>query len=102
LWCTFAGRAELLMVLCRTADTGHRGLSVFVLEKPAFPGPEFEHRQPGGGVLRGKAIPTIGYRGMHTFELVFDAFRAPADALVGEDEWLDRGFRSEERRVRKG
>ena len=40
LWCTFAGRAELLMVLCRTADTGHRGLSVFVLEKPAFPGPD--------------------------------------------------------------
>lgn len=92
LWCTFAGRAELLMVLCRTADAGHRGLSVFVLDKPAFAGHEFEYRQPGGGVLRGKAIPTIGYRGMHTFELVFDRFLAPADALVGEDRWLHRGF----------
>jgi (2S)-methylsuccinyl-CoA dehydrogenase len=92
LWCTFAGRAELLMVLCRTSDAGHRGLSVFVVEKPAFGGHEFEHRQPEGGVLRGRAIPTIGYRGLHTFELVFDSYRAPAGALLGGEGWLDRGF----------
>src|SRR5262245_30056981 len=30
LWCTFAGRSEVLMVLCRTSDAGHRGQSVFV------------------------------------------------------------------------
>src|SRR5205807_10078510 len=53
LWCTFAGRSELLMVLCRTSDAGHRGLSVFVLEKPASAGHGFEHRQPGGGALVG-------------------------------------------------
>jgi (2S)-methylsuccinyl-CoA dehydrogenase len=92
LWCTFAGRSELLMVLCRTSDAGHRGLSVFVLEKPAYPGHGFEHLQPSGGVLRGRAIPTIGYRGMHTFELAFDRYRAPAASLLGGDEWLDRGF----------
>ncbi len=92
LWCTFAGRAELLMLLCRTGPAGHRGLSVFVLEKPAFAGHEFELRQPGGGSLRGRAIPTIGYRGMHTFELVFEDLLLPADALLGGDEWLDRGF----------
>jgi (2S)-methylsuccinyl-CoA dehydrogenase len=92
LWCTFAGRAELLMVLCRTADTGRKGLSVFVAEKPAFRGHAFEHRQPAGGVLRGRAIPTIGYRGMHTYELVFEGFRVPIDALVGEHEGLNRGF----------
>jgi (2S)-methylsuccinyl-CoA dehydrogenase len=92
LWCTFAGRSELLMVLCRTSDAGHRGLSLFVLEKPAYPGHAFEYRQPGGGALRGRAIPTIGYRGMHTFELAFEAFRASAGALVGGAEWLDRGF----------
>ncbi len=92
LWCTFAGRSELLTVLCRTADAGHRGLSLFVVEKPAFAGHEFEYQQPDGGSLRGRAIPTIGYRGMHTFELAFDAFRAPAIALVGGEEWLDRGF----------
>ena len=92
LWCTFAGRSELLMLLCRTSDAGHRGLSVFVVEKPAFAGHEFEHRQPAGGVLRGRAIPTIGYRGMHTFELAFDGYRVPAAGLVGGEDWLDRGF----------
>jgi (2S)-methylsuccinyl-CoA dehydrogenase len=92
LWCTFAGRSELLMILCRTADAGHRGLSVFVVEKPAFAGHEFEHDQPGGGTVRGRAIPTLGYRGMHTFELAFDRYRAPALALVGGEEGLNRGF----------
>lgn len=92
LWCTFAGRAELLMLLCRTGAAGHRGLSVFVLEKPAFAGHEFEVRQSGGGSLRGRAIPTVGYRGMHTFELVFEDFLLPEEALLGGDEWLDRGF----------
>jgi (2S)-methylsuccinyl-CoA dehydrogenase len=92
LWCTFAGRSELLMVLCRTAEGGHHGLSAFVVEKPAFSGHEFEVRQPEGGVLRGRAIPTIGYRGMHTFELVFEHFRVPADALIGGNAGLNRGF----------
>jgi len=92
LWCTFAGRAELLMLLCRTSDAGHRGLSVFVVEKPAYPGAAFVHRQDGGGVLSGRAIPTIGYRGMHTFELAFEQYRLPSVALLGGEDWLDRGF----------
>jgi len=92
LWCTFAGRSELLMVLCRTRDAGHRGQSVFVVDKPAFGGHEFSHHQQGGGSLKGRAIPTIGYRGMHTFELAFDRYRVPAAGLVGGEEWLDRGF----------
>ena len=92
LWCTFAGRSELVMVLCRTADSGHRGLSIFIVEKPAFAGHQFEHRQSDGGVLQGRAIPTIGYRGMHTFELSFEGFRVPAEALLGGDAWLNKGF----------
>src|SRR5260370_36023377 len=80
------------MVLCRTSDAGHRGLSMFVVEKPAFAGHEFEHRQPAAGALRGRAIPTIGYRGMHTYELAFDGYRVPAAGLVGGEEGLDRGF----------
>ena len=92
LWCTFAGRAELLMILCRTGGEGHRGLSAFVLEKPAFRGRQFEHLQSGGGSLRGRAIPTIGYRGMHSFELIFDRYRAPAWSLIGGDNGVDRGF----------
>ncbi|HEY8677734.1 MAG TPA: acyl-CoA dehydrogenase family protein, partial [Candidatus Dormibacteraeota bacterium] len=92
LWCTFAGRAHLLMLLVRTGKAGPGGLSVFVVEKPSFPGQAFDHRQDGGGVLLGRAIPTIGYRGMHTFELVFDDFRLPAEALLGGLDWLNRGF----------
>lgn len=92
LWCTFAGRSELLMVLCRTSDAGHRGLSIFVVDKPPFDGHMFEHRAPGGGVLRGRAIPTIGYRGMHTFELSFEGFRVPSTALLGGAASLNRGF----------
>jgi len=85
LWCTFAGRAHLLMLLCRTGDGGHRGLSLFVAEKPSFTGHDFEHRQPDGGVLSGRAIPTLGYRGLHTFELVFNDYVLPAQALVGTE-----------------
>lgn len=92
LWCTFAGRAELLMLLLRTSDDGHRGLSVFVAEKPRFAGHDFAYTSPGGGTMAGRSIPTIGYRGMHTFELAFDDFFLPEDALVGGDEWLSRGF----------
>jgi (2S)-methylsuccinyl-CoA dehydrogenase len=92
LWCTFGGRAELLMLLARTGDGGHRGLSAFVLEKPAFAGHAFEHRQEKGGRLEGRAIPTIGYRGMHTFELSFDHYLAPVESLIGGDHWIDRGF----------
>jgi (2S)-methylsuccinyl-CoA dehydrogenase len=29
---------------------------------------------------------------MHTFDLSFDHFRVPATALVGGDDWLNRGF----------
>jgi (2S)-methylsuccinyl-CoA dehydrogenase len=92
LWCTFAGRAELLMVLLRTGDGGHRGLSAFVVEKPGFAGHTFSFEQPGGGRLQGRAIPTVGYRGMHTFELSFENFFVDDDALIGGEGWLDRGF----------
>ena len=92
LWCTFAGRSELIMLLCRTAEGGHRGLSLFVVEKPAFAGHDFSHEQEHGGSLRGRAIPTIGYRGMHTFELAFDRYRVPGSSIVGGDSGLNRGF----------
>jgi (2S)-methylsuccinyl-CoA dehydrogenase len=83
LWCTFAARAHLLTLLCRTGESGHRGLSLFVAEKPSVLGRSFEDRQSGGGVLTGRAIPTLGYRGLHTFELVFQDYRLPANAIVG-------------------
>ncbi len=94
-WCTCAGRAEYLLVIARTgADPalGHRGLSQFVVEKPRFAGHGFEYHSPLGGKLTGRAIPTIGYRGMHSFELFFEDFVVPDDALVGAAAGEGRGF----------
>ncbi|MFQ5516547.1 MAG: acyl-CoA dehydrogenase family protein [Acidimicrobiia bacterium] len=94
-WSTFAGRAELVMVLARTDPdpvSRHRGLSLFVVEKPSRPGHEFHVAGPRGGTLSGVAIPTIGYRGMHSFELHFDGWAVPHDDLVGGDAGIGRGF----------
>lgn len=94
-WCTFAGRANYLLVLARTDEdrsAGHRGLSLFVVEKPSFPGHEWSITQEGGGRVEGRAIRTLGYRGMHSYEVRFDRWRVPATALIGMDEGLGRGF----------
>jgi len=95
VWCTFAGRAELLGLLVRTEPDralGHKGLGMFVVEKPAYPGHEFEHRPEGGGRLTGRAIATLGYRGMHSFELTFEDYFLPADSLVGGEAGRGQGF----------
>ncbi|MFP4634561.1 MAG: acyl-CoA dehydrogenase family protein [Nitriliruptoraceae bacterium] len=94
-WCTFAGRAEYLLVLARTdpdRSLGHRGLSLFVVEKQPFSGHAWRAEQEAGGVMDARAIPTLGYRGMHSFEVSFDGWRVPATALIGEGEGLGRGF----------
>jgi len=94
-WCTFAGRANILAVLCRSdPDTSKRakGLSLFIVPKPSFDGHEFETSQPGGGKLEGKADSTPGYRGMHSYTLNFENYFVPADHLVGGKEGEGRGF----------
>ena len=102
-WCTFAGRAEYLLVLARTdpdRSLGHKGLSLFVVDKPAASGHHFLFEQgpdgevggTGGGRMEARAIPTLGYRGMHSFEVSLDGWRVPADALIGEQDGLGRGF----------
>jgi (2S)-methylsuccinyl-CoA dehydrogenase len=94
-WCTFAGRANILALLARTDPDfkkGARGLSLFIVEKDPFRGHSFEVRQPTGGVLVGKADPTPGYRGMHSFTLNFDNYFVPAENLVGEQGGLNKGF----------
>jgi (2S)-methylsuccinyl-CoA dehydrogenase len=94
-WCTFAGRANLIMLLARTdpdPTAAHRGLSLFVVEKPPFPGHAFTHDSERGGTMTARAIGTIGYRGMHSFEISFDGYRVPAGNLVGGEAGLGRGF----------
>jgi (2S)-methylsuccinyl-CoA dehydrogenase len=95
-WCTFAGRADVLALLARTnpdVRRGAKGLSLFIVEKDPFTGHSFEMRQPHGGTLHGKADPTPGYRGMHSFTLNFENYFVPAEHLIGGvDGGEGRGF----------
>jgi (2S)-methylsuccinyl-CoA dehydrogenase len=94
-WATFAGRANVLMLLARTdrdRTSGHRGLSLFVVEKEPATGHAFAFQQPGGGKVEGRAIDTLGYRGMHSYEVAFDDWFVPAENLVGGEAGLGRGF----------
>jgi (2S)-methylsuccinyl-CoA dehydrogenase len=94
-WCTFAARADVLMVLARTdpdRSAGHRGLSLFVVDKGRASSAGFVLAQPEGGRLEGRPIDTLGYRGMHSYELSFDGWRVPGESLVGGNAGLGRGF----------
>jgi (2S)-methylsuccinyl-CoA dehydrogenase len=94
-WCTFNGKAHVMLVLARThpdLSLGHRGLSLFLAEKPSFDGHDFEYTQPGGGKVSGRAIATIGYRGMHSYETFFESFFVPDANLLGGQEGEGKGF----------
>jgi (2S)-methylsuccinyl-CoA dehydrogenase len=94
-WCTFAGKASVLLVLARTHPDlamGHRGLTLFLVPKPAFAGHEFTFVAPDGGSLTGKSIPTIGYRGMHSYDLFFNSMFVPDANVVGAGDGVGRGF----------
>jgi (2S)-methylsuccinyl-CoA dehydrogenase len=103
-WCTFAARADVLMLLARTDPDralAHRGLSLFVVEKPQGDGRGFVFTQEDtedrprdlpSGRLEGRPIDTLGYRGMHSYELAFENWFVPAGNLVGGPEGLGKGF----------
>jgi len=104
-WCTFGARADVLMLLARTdpdRSKTHRGLSMFIVPKPRGEGHGFEFVQeagsgggagaPGGGKMEGRPIDTIGYRGMHSYEVALDNWWVAADNQIGLDDGLGRGF----------
>jgi (2S)-methylsuccinyl-CoA dehydrogenase len=94
-WCTFGARADVLMLLARTdpdRSKAHRGLSLFVVPKPRGEGHGFEFTQAGGGRMEGRPIDTIGYRGMHSYEIALDNWWVPAENLIGGEGGLGRGF----------
>jgi (2S)-methylsuccinyl-CoA dehydrogenase len=94
-WATFAGRADILMLLARTdpdRSKGHRGLSVLIVEKPRAEGHAFSYSGERGGKMEGRAIDTIGYRGMHSYEVAFEDWFVPAENLIGGDAGQGRGF----------
>ena len=88
-WITHPVRADLMTLLVRTnpKETGHRGLSMLLAEKPR--GTE-ENPWPIEG-LTGTEIEVLGYRGMKEFELAFDSFLVSTDNLLGGVEGV--GFK---------
>ncbi|HXX91351.1 MAG TPA: acyl-CoA dehydrogenase family protein [Acidimicrobiales bacterium] len=102
-WCTFAARADVLMLLARTDPDrakAHRGLSLFVVPKARGEAhgflftqdPPAEGRDDPPGRMEGRPIDTLGYRGMHSYEIAFENWFVPAGNLVGGDEGVGRGF----------
>ncbi len=107
-WCTFGARADVLLVLARTdpdRSAGHRGLTLFFVPKPRGEGHGFEFTQdagdgavgsgtgaPGGGTMEGRAIDTIGYRGMHSYEIAFDSWFVADENQIGGEDGQGRGF----------
>jgi (2S)-methylsuccinyl-CoA dehydrogenase len=99
-WCTFAARANVLMLLARTdpdRSKTHRGLSVFIVPKPLAEAHGFEFSQPTrgdgtAGRMEGRPIDTIGYRGMHSYEIALENWWVPAENLIGEEAGKGRGF----------
>jgi (2S)-methylsuccinyl-CoA dehydrogenase len=94
-WCTFAARADVLMLLARTdpdRSLAHRGLSMFIVEKSRGDGKGFVLTSESGGKLEGRPIDTLGYRGMHSYELAFENWFVPDANLIGGEEGLGKGF----------
>jgi (2S)-methylsuccinyl-CoA dehydrogenase len=94
-WCTFGARADVLLLLARTdpdRSLGHKGLSMFIVPKPQGEGHGFEFEDGKGGKMEGRPIDTIGYRGMHSYEIALDSWFVPQENLIGGDAGLGRGF----------
>jgi len=97
-WCTFAARADALALLARTdpdRSKGHRGLSLFVVPKERGDGHGFRlEQQPIGGrigKMEGRPIDTLGYRGMHSYELALEDWWVSDAHLVGGEAGQGRG-----------
>ena len=94
-WCTFGARANVLMLLARTdpdRTKTHRGLSLFIVPKPVGDAHGFMFTQDGGGKMEGRPIDTIGYRGMHSYEIAIENWWVPETNLIGGRDGLGRGF----------
>ena len=87
-WITHGARADLMTLLVRTNNelSDHKGLSMFLAEKPRENNNEFF---PAEGMSGGE-INVIGYRGMKEFDIGFDNFEVPKENLLGEEE--GKGF----------
>jgi (2S)-methylsuccinyl-CoA dehydrogenase len=83
------------VLLARTnpdRSVAHRGLSLFLVEKARGESDGFLFNQASGGRLEGRPIDTLGYRGMHSYELSLANWFVPDEDLVGGEAGLGQGF----------
>jgi (2S)-methylsuccinyl-CoA dehydrogenase len=76
-----------LLVRTNPAESGYRGLSMLLAEKPR--GTDADPFPVDG--LTGGEIEVLGYRGMKEYTLSFDDFRVPESNLLGGEE--GQGFK---------
>ena len=88
-WITHPVRADVMTLLARTNpdDTGYRGLSMFLAEKPRG---NDDNPFPAKGMSGGE-IEVLGYRGMKEYEIRFEDFEVEAENLLGGIE--GQGFK---------
>jgi (2S)-methylsuccinyl-CoA dehydrogenase len=88
-WITHPVRADLMTLLVRTnpKESGYRGLSMLLAEKPRG---DDRNPFPVRG-MSGTEIEVLGYRGMKEYEIAFDGFEVKAENLLGGVEGL--GFK---------
>ena len=88
-WTTHGARSDLMTLLVRSemSEKGNRGLSMMLAPKPR--GTD-ENPFPAPGMSGGE-IEVLGYRGMKEYEIAFDGFEIPEDALLGGQP--GQGFR---------
>ena len=88
-WITHAARSDLMTLLARSDkdQRDHKGLSMFLVEKPR--GSEADPFPMKG--MSGSEIGVLGYRGMREYALAFDGVEIGQDALLGNE--AGQGFR---------
>jgi len=88
-WITHPVRADVMTLLARTNpdETGYKGLSMFLAEKPRG---SDENPFPAKGMTGGE-IEVLGYRGMKEYEIRFEDFEVKAENLLGGIE--GQGFK---------
>ncbi|WP_373506124.1 acyl-CoA dehydrogenase family protein [Aestuariivirga sp.] len=88
-WITHPVRADVMTLLARTNpdETGYRGLSMFLAEKPRG---SDDNPFPAKGMSGGE-IEVLGYRGMKEYEIRFEDFEVKAENLLGGIE--GQGFK---------
>jgi len=80
MWVTNGGSSTLVAALIRTdegANSPHRNLTAFLIEKPTG----FGEVVPGL-LIPGK-IDKLGYKGIDTTEMIFDGYTAGAEDILG-------------------